>query len=307
MDYAGRLARLHARLQGEGLDALYVTNLVNVKYLCGFTGSNGVLLVGGSGARFITDGRYRTQSAEEVAPEVAEVIVYGLPEERQARLRAGVTDFGASQVGFEAEHLTVAALERLQKELEGSELVATEGWVEGLRRVKDEDELALIRAAARIGDAALAFILECVEVGRTEAELALELEMHLRRSGAEDVSFKPIVAAGERSALPHARPSDRLVEKGSFLLFDLGCSYRGYCSDLTRTVVIGPASDRHREVYEMVAAAQASGLRAAAAGRPAAEVDRAAREVIAAAGHAEAFSHGLGHGVGLEIHEGPTL
>ncbi len=305
MDYLGRLERVRLRLDAEELDGLYVTDPTNVRYLCGFTGSNASLLVTGAGARFFTDSRYRLQSAEEV--EAADVRIYRLEEELGPLLRAAAADLSASRIGFEATRMTVSALERLRAVLEGRELVAASGWVESLRRVKDAEELALVRVAADMADETLAFILERVAVGRSERELALELEVHMREAGAESVSFPPIVAAGERSALPHAHPGDRPVEKGAYLLFDLGCIYRGYCSDLTRTVVIGPPERRHRETYELVAAAQQQGLDAVAPGKAAAEVDRAAREVIAAGGHAEAFGHGLGHGVGLEIHEAPGL
>jgi Xaa-Pro aminopeptidase len=173
--------------------------------------------------------------------------------------------------------------------------------------VKGPGELDRIREAARLADEGLAHILERVAEGVSERELALELEFFMRRAGADDVSFDPIVAAAERSALPHARPTERQVEKGRYLLFDLGCIYDGYCSDMTRTVVVGEADDRHREIYDLVARAQQAGLDAVAAGRPTAEVDLAARQVIADAGLADAFGHGLGHGVGIEIHEGPTL
>jgi Xaa-Pro aminopeptidase len=305
MDYSGRLDRLRLRLAEEELDALYVTNLTNVRYLCGFTGSNGALLITGTQARFFTDGRYRLQSAEEV--EGAEVEVYGPSGELGSSLKAAAAELSAARIGFEATQVTVSALERLRAVLEGRELVATSGWVEALRGAKDAQELALISVAAEMADETMAFILERVAVGRSERELALELEFHMREMGAEAASFDPIVAAGERSALPHAHPTDRPVEKGSYLLFDLGCIHRGYCSDLTRTVVIGPAGERHREIYELVAAAQQRGLDALAPGAAAAEVDRAAREVIAAGGQAEAFGHGLGHGVGLEIHEAPRL
>jgi Xaa-Pro aminopeptidase len=305
MDHAGRQARLRRRLEAEDLDALYVTYLPNVRYLCGFTGTSGSLLVGRKGAWFFTDGRYRTQSAEEVTD--AEVRVHTQPQQFTDLLRAAGGEAGARSIGVEAGHVTVSGLDRLSEQLEGWELISTNGWVEDLRRVKEPEELALMRTAAELADEGLAFILERAAPGRTERELALDLEFHMRRAGADDVSFDPIVAAGERSALPHAHPTDRVVDKGEFLLFDLGCIHRGYCSDLTRTVVIGPLSDRQREVYEAVAEAQRRGVEALRAGRPAAEVDRAARDVLSEAGLGEAFAHGLGHGVGVEIHEAPTL
>ena len=304
---SSRIARVQAALEDEGVDALYVTHLPNVRYLCGFTGSNGCLVIGRSGARFLTDGRYRTQAGEQV--QGAEVEIYGLPDELDRGLRRAFADFGAASktmIGFEAAHLTVAALDRLRG-LGGFEPVGTKQVVERLRMVKEPAELDRIREAARMADEGLAHVLERVTEGASERELALDLEFYMRRQGADDVSFDLIVAAAERSALPHAHPSERQVEKGRYLLFDLGCIFEGYCSDLTRTVMVGDPDERHREIYDLVARAQQAGLDAVQPGRPAAEVDRAARQVIEDAGYGDAFGHGLGHGVGVEIHEAPTL
>jgi Xaa-Pro aminopeptidase len=300
----GRIARIQAALEAEGVDAVYVAHLPNVRYLCGFTGSNGCLVIGRSGARFLTDGRYRAQSAEEV--QGAEVEVYGLPDELDRGLERACSDFGVSTVGFEAAHLTVAALDRL-REATGLEVRPTTQLVERLRMVKEPAELDRIREAARMADEGLAHVLERVTEGVTERELALELEFFMRRQGADDVSFDLIVAAAERSALPHAHPTDRQVEKGRYLLFDLGCIFEGYCSDMTRTIMVGDPDQRHREIYDLVARAQQAGLDAVRPGTPAADVDRAARRVIEDAGLGDAFGHGLGHGVGVEIHEAPTL
>lgn len=310
MEGSSRISRVQAALEAQGIDALYVTHLPNVRYLCGFTGSNGCLVVGRSGARFLTDGRYRTQSAEQV--QEAEVEIYGLPDELDRGLRQAFADFGASSkapktvIGFESAHLTVTALDRLRA-ANGFEFVGTTQVVERLRMVKEPPELDRIREAARMADEGLAHVLERVTEGASERELALELEFYMRRQGADDVSFDLIVAAAERSALPHAHPSERQVEKGRYLLFDLGCIYDGYCSDLTRTVMVGDPDERHREIYGLVARAQQAGLDAVRPGCPAAEVDRAARQVIEEAGLGDAFGHGLGHGVGVEIHEAPTI
>jgi Xaa-Pro aminopeptidase len=190
---------------------------------------------------------------------------------------------------------------------EGAELVPGEGWVEELRKIKDAEEIASIRAAAELGDEGFAYILERIKPGVREIDLALELEFYLRSKGSEGVSFDPIVAAAERSALPHARPTDRVVEKGRYLLFDFGCVVDGYCSDMTRTVVIGPVDDRHRQVYETVLESQMAGIEAAGPGISCGDVDMVSRRVIEKAGYPEAFMHGLGHGVGLDIHEAPSL
>jgi Xaa-Pro aminopeptidase len=308
-----RIARLQASEIFTGpaaLHALYLSNLANIRYLCGYTGSNGSMLITAEAAWFLTDGRYRTQAPEEVRGAAIEV--YTLPDQLGGALRRLSGELaprsgGGAVVGFEAEHVAVSALDRMGGYFPGCDLVPTSGVVERLRRAKDAAELARIRRAAELADDGIGWILERVRPGVTERDLAIDLEAHMRHQGAEAVSFPSIVAAAERSALPHARPTDRVVEAGRFLLFDLGCVFEGYCSDLTRTVVVGKADGRHREIYELVARAQQAGLDALAAGRTGAEVDGAARQVIADAGYGESFSHSLGHGVGLEIHEAPTL
>ena len=305
MNYEKRISKVREAMSKLPVDAIFVTNLMNVRYLCGFTGSNGMLLVTEKGSRFFTDGRYRTQSADQV--EGADVVIYQDPPELGSHLKTAASEMRATQVGFEATNVTFARADELRGFFEGAVLHATNGVVEELRAVKEPEELDLMRTAAHMADDGFSHILDFVRTGMTEQEVALELEFYLRKNGAEDVSFSPIVAAAERSALPHAHPTDRLVEEGRFLLFDLGCKYKGYCSDLTRTVVIGEPDSRHSSVYEVILAANEAGLRAAGPDKPARDVDRAARDVVEAAGYPEAFSHGLGHGVGLEVHEGPTV
>ncbi|MGH2719162.1 MAG: M24 family metallopeptidase [Actinomycetota bacterium] len=305
---ATRIARLQASgvFDGpEAVDALYLSNLVNVRYLCGFTGSNGSLLVSRQRAWFLTDGRYREQAPGEVTG--AEIEVYTLPDQLGAALGKVSDELGAKRVGFEADHVAVTSAQRLSNQFPAADLVPTSGIVEGLRRVKEPEELDRIRRAAELADDGVAYIIGKARPGVSERELAIDLESYMRRQGAEAVSFPSIVAAAERSAMPHAHPTSRPVEPGRFLLFDLGCIFEGYCSDLTRTIVVGSADERHREIYTLVAAAQQAGLDALAAGRTGAEVDKAARDVIVAAGYGEEFGHSLGHGVGLDIHEAPTL
>lgn len=302
-------------MEGENLDGFFVTNLVNTRYLCGFTGSNAFLLVGHAGAWFFSDGRYKLQAAEEVRE--AEVGIFNSHDAVASALKDRRTASELSRIGFEGGDVTVASrrpgwelppgMDKLLNYFEGSHLVPIQGWIEDLRRIKDAGEVELMREAARIADEGLDYILERVRPGRTERELALELEFRLRDQGAEDVSFDPIVAAAEHSAFVHARPSDREVEKDRYLLLDLGCVYRGYCSDLSRTVVPGKADSRHREVYEAVRAAQSAALERVRAGTSSSKVDGAARQALEAAGLGDAFSHGLGHGVGLQIHEEPVL
>jgi Xaa-Pro aminopeptidase len=314
MGYAERLASVRRGVEREELDALLLTNLVNVGYLCGFTGSNGYLFVTSDRCLFVTDGRYRFQAAGQV--QGAEIQIC-LTHQEVIDTFTKLTAEGLARVGYEGTHVTVVSrgaawepppgLDKLNTYFPGAELVPVQGLVEELRKVKDPDEIGSIRKAAALGDQGFDYILGKVKPGVTERELALDLEFYLRSIGAEAMSFDVIVAAGERSALPHAHPSDKRIEPGEFVLFDFGCVVDGYCSDMTRTVVLGPLDDRHKEIYELVARSQIAGLEAAGPGIACGDVDAVARNVIARAGHEEAFMHGLGHGVGLEIHEAPTL
>ncbi|MEX2553148.1 MAG: Xaa-Pro peptidase family protein [Actinomycetota bacterium] len=315
MNFPGRLAGVRRAMEADGLDALLVSNLVNVRYLCGFAGSNGYLFITPGSARFITDGRYRFQAADEV--HEAEVQICMTHQEVIDTFNALTAENRLRRIGYEATHVTVASrgaawepppgLDKLGAYFGDAELVAVQGLVEELRKVKEAGEIEAIRRAAAIGDKGFEYIVGKVKPGVTERELALDLEFYMRSIGAEAMSFDVIVAAGERSALPHARPTEHKVERGRFVLFDFGCVVDGYCSDMTRTVIVGPADDRHRDVYEMVLQSQSAGLEAVGPGIACGDVDAVARNVIAQAGHEEAFMHGLGHGVGLEIHEAPSL
>lgn len=302
-------------MEAEDLDGLLITNLKNLRYLTGFAGTNGYLFLTSDATRFYTDGRYAIQASQMV--KEAEITIAGNHAAVIEYLNALTKEQNLRRIGYEATHVTVASrgaawepppgLDKVMSYFEGAELVATQGWVEELRKVKDAEEIAAIRAAAEMGDAGFDYILDRVKPGVTERELALDLEFHLRSLGSEGVSFDPIVAAAERSALPHAQPTDRTVERGHYLLFDFGCVVDGYCSDMTRTVVVGPVDDRHRQVYDTVLESQMAGIEAAGPGVACGDVDKISRRVIEKAGYPEAFMHGLGHGVGLEIHEAPSL
>jgi Xaa-Pro aminopeptidase len=301
---AARLARLEARVAERGLDLLLVTNLVNVRWACGFTGSNGAAVVGRDARTFVTDFRYLSQSAEQV-PDFRREIA-------QADLLAGVVRTlpaeGPLRLGFDDASMSVKTHAHLRDLLRDEiELAPAGGLVEELRAIKDDEEIARVRAAAQLADAALRAVLERGLVGRTEREVALDLEMEMRRRGAEAASFPPIVAAGAHGALPHAEPRDVPIPAGTLVVIDWGCQLDGYCSDCTRTYATGEVGERDREVYELVLRAQEAALAAVRPGPTGREVDAVAREIIGAAGHAEHFGHGLGHGVGLEIHEGPRL
>jgi Xaa-Pro aminopeptidase len=303
MDHDGRIARLRAKLQTAAFDALLVTDLTNVRYLCGFSGSSGSMLVTGDDATFFSDPRYRARARDLV--KGAEIVIYQdrLTDELTGRLEGA----GITKLGVEARSVTLAQQKSLSERLPGVELVGVEDLVEELRKIKEPAELELICNAVEIADQGFTWVTEHLAPGMTEMELALELEVMMRRSGAEDVSFEPIVGSGPLSAHIHHSPSQRTVEKGDLVLFDFGARVDGYCSDLTRTVVVGPAADEQRELYDLVLQAQAAGIEAAKPGARCADVDAAARTVIDGAGRAEEFGHGLGHGIGLDIHEDPAF
>jgi Xaa-Pro aminopeptidase len=303
---ASRAERVEDALRERDLHALLVTNLPNLRWLTGFTGSNGAAVLGADGTRrFVTDFRYLTQSAEqlddswsrEISTDVLEGVARQLPDEGELRL------------GFDDLNMSVRNREKLGRIVrEGIELVAAGGAIEGLRVVKDADELDRVRAAARLADAALTEVLERGLAGRTERDVALDLEFTMRRMGAEAVSFPPIVACGPHGALPHAEPRDVEIPAGTLCVIDWGAMLDGYASDCTRTYGTGGEVDpRDREIYALVLRAQETALGAVRPGPTGREVDAVARAIIDAAGHAEHFGHGLGHGVGLEVHEGPRL
>jgi Xaa-Pro aminopeptidase len=296
--------RLTELLPDAGVDAILITNLVNVRYLTGFTGSNGVALLGADLRAFATDFRYVEQAAEELDPSFDRLPAS--PDLLAATAEA--LPPGELRLGFEDAEVSVRDHARLREKLpERAELVATGGLVERLRAVKEPGEVAAIRAAAALADHAFGQLVEEGLIGRTERELATALEFEMRRRGAARASFEPIVAAGPHGALPHASPRDTEVRAGQLVVIDWGVQLDGYCSDCTRTVATGPMDGKGAEVYWLVLEAQAAGLQAIAAGASGREVDAMARRVIDAAGYGEHFGHGLGHGVGLEVHEEPRL
>jgi len=303
MDRSNKLA---AALQGRGLDALLVTGLVNVRWLTGFTGSNGLALAGPEHQRvFLTDFRYLTQSAEQLDAGWRREIA---PEILQAAASFVGGDGATVRLGFDDADLSVKDHGTLASRVaDGVVLVAAGGAVEALRVVKDAGELEKIRAAAKLADAALTEVLGRGLAGRTERDVALDLEVTMRKAGAEAASFPPIVASGEHSALPHAVPRAVEIPAGTLVTIDWGAQLDGYASDCTRTYATGELDPRDREIYDLVLLAQETSLAAVRAGAGGREVDAVAREIITAAGHGEHFGHGLGHGVGAEVHEGPRL
>ncbi|MBV8997333.1 MAG: aminopeptidase P family protein, partial [Pseudonocardiales bacterium] len=307
MPHALRRAAVQKRLLELGLHALLVTDLLNIRYLTGFTGSNGALLVhvdGDEQSVFCTDGRYRTQSQRQVA---------GLRRliERSCALRLAkhATELEIGRLGFESHVVTVDGYAALQEVTGSDVLVATSRPVEALRSVKDDSEIARLRAACAIADTALAGLLgdDGLRPGRTEREVAWDLEARMVALGATGPSFETIVASGAHSAIPHHRPTGAQLCRGDLVKLDFGALVEGYHSDMTRTVVLGAPAAWQRDIYDLVAAAQAAGRAALRAQADVRDVDAAARKVITDAGHGENFLHGLGHGVGLQIHEAPAL
>ena len=294
-----RADRLVTLLEERELDSLLVTDLVNVRYLTGFTGTNGACVVTRDGRLFLTDSRYVEQAKQQVTEF-----------ERREASRELLGDLAArlnGRAGFDDAHVSVKAHAALgDKVSDGVELVPAAGLAERLRSVKDEDELRAIRAAAQLADRAYDELRATGPAGRTEREVARSIVRFLEDQGADEVSFPPIVAAGAHGALPHASPRDVEIPRGVLVVMDLGARLDGYCSDCTRTFATGPLEDRVGEGYEVVRRAQEAALGGVRAGAVAKEVDAMAHDLVES-GFGVGFDHGLGHGVGLEVHEGPRL
>jgi Xaa-Pro aminopeptidase len=300
-----RRARLRDLLAERGLAAMLVSSLVNVRYLTGFVGSNGALLLStdsGTDCLLATDSRY-AEAAGLTCPDV-ELLV---ERDTGPALAAMAERRGLSLLGFESHQVTVDGLRDLERAGPGLELRRSDRAVEVLRAVKDADEIEALRSACAVGDSAFAEVLPGIRVGLTERGLAADLEHWMRTYGSEAPSFDTIVATGPNAAVPHHRPTDRPIGSGDFVKIDFGAVVDGYHADMTRTVIVGPPADWQRDLYVLVAAAQQAGVDAVLDGVATADVDVAARTVIEVAGMGDAFIHGLGHGVGLEIHEAPAL
>ncbi|MDG2905388.1 MAG: Xaa-Pro peptidase family protein [Acidimicrobiales bacterium] len=302
---ADRLDSLRALFDDAGVDALLVTGTTNVRYLTGFTGSAGNLWVDDRRAVLITDGRYSEQAPTQIADAgtAVDVEVVGGGDRSPVSALAD----GSTRIGLEARSVTWSEQQRLAKLLD-DDPVATDGLVEALREVKDDGEVARIATAAAIADRALAEVQPTMVAGAVEADLALALDHAMRTGGASDRAFETIVAAGPNSALPHARPGSRPLADGDLVVCDFGAVFDGYRSDMTRSFRVGgPGSGQEADLLSAVLDAQEAGLALVADGVPLAEVDAACRTSLDAAGLGEAFTHGTGHGVGLDIHEGPAV
>lgn len=298
--HAERRNRLAATLRERELDGAFVTHLINVRYLTGFTGSNGALCLGADGTGvFLTDGRYKDQAAGEVTGVEHEITREPF-DRAAARMKTG-------RWAVETHTLSVDAHAALAKAAAGATLVSLQRRVEQLREIKDETEIGALRAACEISTRALEGLIAGPLAGRSEREIARDLENRMYEHGAEAIAFDTILASGPHSAIPHHAPGDRVVETGDLLKVDFGARVDGYHADCTRTFTIGPAADWQREIYAAVEGAQAAGLADLTEGTPVADSLASVRRELTASGWLDAFTTGLGHGVGLEIHEDPFI
>lgn len=298
-----RLEKLRQRLAENELDAILISQGENRRYLCGFTGSAGFLLISQKRAILATDFRY-VEQAQSQAPDFDIAQIEG---ELPKWFPDLASSLGAKRIGFEAKDLSFSTHRQLVATVGGKKLVPTEEIVESLRAIKDEEELELITRAVELADAAFEGVAPMIHPGMTEKEVAWELEKFLRERGSETILFDFIVASGPNSALPHARPSDRVLLPGEPLLIDFGARFQGYCSDLTRTLYPGNEDKTFAKIYDLVLGAQLTAIATIEAGMSGEQADALARTVIEQGGYGEAFGHGLGHGVGLALHEQPRL
>ncbi|MGB7606088.1 MAG: Xaa-Pro peptidase family protein [Lutisporaceae bacterium] len=298
-----RLAKLRERLAANNLDAAFLYSAENIRYISGFTGSTGYVIVTANKAYFITDFRYKDQAHKQC--KGFEVIIHSnsLIDE----IKKSVQVNKVNRIGIEDNFMTVAMYENLKSNLQGVEVAPLKDILEAIRMIKDADEIEAIEKAANIADSAFKHILDFIKPGVTEKEVALELEYTMKKNGATNLSFESIVASGVRSSLPHGVFTDKVINNGEFLTLDFGCVYNGYCSDMTRTVFVGKADDKQKKIYNIVLEAEKAALEQYKPGMLGKEVDKVARDIISAEGYGDNFGHGLGHGVGLAVHEEPRV
>lgn len=303
-----RVQHLAQRLPEHQLDALLVSTSESRRYLSGFTGSAGYLLISADQAVLFTDSRY-TQQARDQSPDFE---VVQLPRGWDWLIEA-LKSSGVKRLGFESENITVAAYNRLTETLKGAKslggvsLIAASGLVEELRAVKDPEEVALLQKAINASDAAMDAVGPTLQEGMTEREVAWRMEMAMREFGADSTSFNTIVASGPNAAMPHHRPTDRAIRQGEPIVIDMGARVGGYCSDITRTVVVGKPDETFNKIYDIVLGAQLTAMSIVQAGMTGTDCDSLSRSVIEEAGYGDCFGHGLGHGVGLAVHERPRV
>ncbi|KXZ40073.1 Xaa-Pro aminopeptidase [Alkalithermobacter thermoalcaliphilus JW-YL-7 = DSM 7308] len=296
-----RIQKLRNVMKDKNLEAVIIYKPQNRRYICGFTGSSGYVLITQDRQIFFTDFRYIQQAKDQCKGfEILEI-------SKAEPVTKYIKEMKISTLGFEDDFMDVSTYFNFTKELENTKMVQLEGLILQLRSIKDENEIKTISKAAQIADKAFEHILKFIKPGVSEKELALELEYFMKKNGALGLSFEPIVASGKRSSLPHGVASEKIIEEGDFLTLDFGCIYNGYCSDMTRTVVVGQASDEQKKIYNIVLEAQIKALEAIRPGITGQELDKIARDYITEKGYGSNFGHGLGHGLGLEVHELPHV
>ena len=301
--HSNKLELLRSAMHQRKLNAFLVTDIIHVRYLTGFSGSNGVCLITPTKQYFFTDNRYRQQSAQEVRS--FKIII--APEQIFRTIAEKKLLAGFHRIGIEASAVTLEEHRTLKRWFPNCRFISTTGIIESMSAIKQPDELDCIRKAAAITDSVFEKILPLLHPGVRECDIAAEISYWHRRFGAEGDSFEPIVASGERGALPHARASEKKMKRGEFVVLDFGCRYKGYCSDITRTVAIGKVSSQFKRIYEIVLEAQQMAIEAVQPGIPAKSVDVVARQHIKLHGFGAYFFHSLGHGLGIRIHESPLL
>lgn len=292
-----RIDKLCRLLKKE--EAVYVTSRANIFYFSGFTSEDASLLISANDCILITDSRYTTQAKLQTSG----FQIYNIKDGLDNAFKL----IKADRIGYEEEYMTVKKFKEVKKLNPNVDFVGMQKTISQLREEKDEYEIGCIREAERLGDAAFSHILKVIKVGSTEQEIAMELEFFMRKNGAEKLSFETITASGLRSSMPHGIASAKVIEQGDMLTLDFGCVLDGYCSDMTRTVVVGHASDYQREIYDIVLNAQLAAIDAICVGKRCSDIDMIARDYIVQAGYGDNFGHGLGHSVGIEIHESPSF
>ncbi len=287
------------RAQMEDFDTFYITGKANIFYYSGFTSEDASLVVTKERAILITDSRYTIQAKNQAS----DFEIYDIKN----GLSTVFSDVGARTIAYEEEYLSVAQFEKLKNGVKKAEYIMAQELIDEPRQVKEQWEIERIKKAEALGDKAFLNTLEYIKAGVSEKEIAHRLENFMRINGAEGVSFETIVASGERSAMPHGVASDKIIEKGDFVTLDFGCIFDGYCSDMTRTVVVGKATDKQKEIYNIVLKAQQEAMKEVRDGVKCSYIDRIARDIIKSAGYEENFAHSLGHSLGIQIHESPNF
>ena len=301
--YKKRFNNILEKLSNEGFDGMYITNLTNIRYLTGFTGSAGILLIINEQSFFLTDGRYIKQASEEV--KNANIII--IEQDYLSEIKNLNVLKNKDKVAFEANHMSFMSYNLLVKFFKNIKWIATDLIIENIAAIKDQYEIDSLKTAVEITDLVFTKILEHIKPGVNEKYISAKISYLFKTNGADGDSYESIIASGPRSALPHARPSDREFKKGDFIVMDFGALYNGYHADMTRTVLIGKPNSKHKEIYDIVLESQLSGISCAKSGVKCSEVDNACRSIITSNGYGDYFNHSTGHGIGLEVHTLPRV